>query len=462
MNQSYKRMLQFAILIFGLCIWVACGGGDTSDPVVDQPNAETALASDTNVIDESELADAVEETVLDTFLGNADDEIDSEADGAMAIIEAEIDAQEDAAQNDAGTGGDASDDFDNPTLIQPGSYSGSASFGLEDLSLDMRDVYRVEAAAGDIVSVHLVNIQTELQTDFSLRDPQGNGAWSNLFEGDEGETLAIGLSDDGYVDIEITAQLYEFTVELAQQNDANSGGDAPDAIDAALSVGQGLLQGTLAGPRADGTPAQDCYAHAGAELTFSLLEQKPRPRLTARTFDASGTLLQEQEATQTHEQVLASEPAAAVVCFTAEREYEEPSMLAAYQFSLGEVAEAVVVYDFDGCGLLSAETVQNALALDTTPLAEPSTNGDCQYAFVDRGIYLSFTLADESELEFVKTSGGVEVSEVGVSAFYVDFGQGALMWTLDNDVWFALMGVDYTSGATSSEQLVAIAKQVSP
>ncbi len=142
------------------------------------------------------------------------------------------------SQNDANSGGDAGDVFDTATQLA----STNATYAGFFKDLDVDDVYMLTVSAGQTVSVNATPPST-LQVWLGLFDPARNQVISDL--PNKGVMAKVSWTTNSaqvnytyYVWVEAWSGsgTYSFVVNLASQNDANSGGDAGDTFDAATQL----------------------------------------------------------------------------------------------------------------------------------------------------------------------------------------------------------------------------------
>lgn len=456
---------KYSLFLILLSLLVACGGESAQPAVSSDNSAETAPETETTSTDES--GEEIVESITGILGGTADDSIDNETDAAMAEIESQIDEREDAAQNDANTGGDASDEFATPTVIEPGSYTGAATFGLDSLSLDMRDIYRVNAKVGDIVRVTIDNSQTEFPSRFQLYINDKSFTFGDSVDAGSSETIPVGMPADGHVDIELSAQSYAFTVEIAAADDGGSGGDAGDTPKTATAVTGGETSGVLEAATS-AEPARDCYAHAGAEVTYYAPEGQPRkPTITARTFAADGNQLKETVAYYggTNTFNVAADPEAVAICFTAALNGSADLLYSHYVFTLGAAPDAAVAdvqadVTVDVCQAL-VEVIQTTLSIDSAADVNLRDNGGCEYAFNESAITLSYFVASEDDMALISFMEPISLDTI-TDGLYVDLGgQSILQWSADTAT-YQLIGLDLINGTISAKQLLSIAQAINP
>ncbi|MEF8726568.1 MAG: PPC domain-containing protein, partial [Candidatus Bipolaricaulota bacterium] len=145
-------------------------------------------------------------------------------------------------QNDAGSGGDAGNEKQNPYRVTPGSYSG---FMMDD---DDEDWYEFTADTGQIIQIGLVP-PTKADYDLYLYRPGGGVAeYSNSKKGErERIDYVAGRAGEYSIRIKRTSGQgdYDFELSLENQNDAGSGGDAGNDKLHSLKIQPGSINGFL-------------------------------------------------------------------------------------------------------------------------------------------------------------------------------------------------------------------------
>jgi hypothetical protein len=143
----------------------------------------------------------------------------TEASGAL--IEAEIDKAFIYTTNDAGTGGDAGDDFNSATLISPGTYTGELH-----QPGDTEDWYRFYATRGDDISVYMTP-PPEVDFDLQLYDPSAilkDGSYAGAGYMD---SVSFSAGSSGYWRIRIYiysgAGQYSFDVRVSTPSGGHGG-----------------------------------------------------------------------------------------------------------------------------------------------------------------------------------------------------------------------------------------------
>lgn len=145
-------------------------------------------------------------------------------------------------KDDAGSGRDAGDSNQNALMINPGRYSGG--FGSDD----DEDWYKFRADKGQIISAELIP-PAEADFDLYLKRPSGNTAqYSNSRTG-ERESINYVAGESGIYSLRIRRSSgegnYQLNLNLENQNDANSGGDAGNDKNQALLIRPGNISGFL-------------------------------------------------------------------------------------------------------------------------------------------------------------------------------------------------------------------------
>ena len=164
------------------------------------------------------------------------------------------------AQNDANSGTDAGDIFQNATLIAPGSYKGFVS------NADDKDMYKVALVKGDSIYV-TVRPETGLSVNIYLyREVNNDGIISYSEIAHDMRTTASGLGQARHLAYTLNSQEnktnmfikvyrdqdygnYSFEIKVDHQNDGGSGFDAGDVetqavVIKATGTTPGFLKGT--------------------------------------------------------------------------------------------------------------------------------------------------------------------------------------------------------------------------
>lgn len=153
-------------------------------------------------------------------------------------------------QDDANTGGDAGDNFDNATVIATGTFNGSLPFDDND---DFYTVYIISNRHAVII----LNGDNGTDFDLHLYAPDRNIIQSSL-NIDSNEYIETDILNYGYwfVRIEkfnltshgnysLLLQTSAITSTTLMQNDAGSGGDAGNTFNSATSITRGQHNGML-------------------------------------------------------------------------------------------------------------------------------------------------------------------------------------------------------------------------
>lgn len=146
----------------------------------------------------------------------------------------------DPTQNDAGTGGDASNNFNQAPLINPGSYTGILCDSDPE---DTKDWYKFCAENGTSIEVSMTP-PSDIDFDLELYDPAGNlKAGSYLGPGSK-ESVSYTADSSGYWRAKIYIQsgeaLYYFSVSN-QSSDEGGGCPILYVYDGKEYVSEGLL-----------------------------------------------------------------------------------------------------------------------------------------------------------------------------------------------------------------------------
>ena len=145
-------------------------------------------------------------------------------------------------QNDAGSGGDAGDDFSTASLIQEGSLTGFL------LARDSSDWYGLSVFKGQIVNL-AITAAPGLDVSLALLNSNSNiVAYATAPEGQEKKLdYCANTTDFWFIRINRNSGSGQYTlkIQLQNQNDAGSGGDAGEIVEEAISIQQGTIDGFL-------------------------------------------------------------------------------------------------------------------------------------------------------------------------------------------------------------------------
>ncbi|MFA5771822.1 MAG: fibronectin type III domain-containing protein [Thermoplasmata archaeon] len=187
------------------------------------------------------------------------------------------------AQNDAGIGGDAGNDFSTAVLIGAGKYNGTLS------STDLQDWYKFFVEKGTIISV-LLTVPENANFDIVLFDSNNTTRASskNSNTGYPEQIYYTSMNSENWT-IKISAVSnygdYTFTLELTCQNDAGSGRDAGDTKETAINITSGEFGGyLLSGDIKD----QYNFSAVTMDVVSVLLKVPPKANFDFALYDPDG------------------------------------------------------------------------------------------------------------------------------------------------------------------------------
>ena len=175
-------------------------------------------------------------------------------------------------QDDAGSGEDAGEQIESSIAIQPGAISGELKHS------DDTDFYSVEATKGQIIYAQL---STESDGKFHVSFKKENGSvigGSSCSKGSPGLIdYCIDYTGPIYVRVSRSSGegLYELSVVVSDQNDADSGEDAGETPEDGTQITMGSVSGTL--KLADN---EDWFVFSAVSGEIISLESDPAEGLT--------------------------------------------------------------------------------------------------------------------------------------------------------------------------------------
>jgi hypothetical protein len=187
------------------------------------------------------------------------------------------------AQNDAGIGYDAGNDFSSAVLIGAGKYNGTLS------STDIQDWYKFFVEKGVIISV-LLTVPENANFDMVLFD-SNNTTRASSKNSNAGYPEYIyytsTISENWMIKISAVSNYgdYTFTLELTRQNDAGSSGDAGDTKETAINITSGEFDGyLLAGDVKD----RYNFSAVTMDVISVLLKVPPKANFDIALYDPDG------------------------------------------------------------------------------------------------------------------------------------------------------------------------------
>lgn len=146
------------------------------------------------------------------------------------------------AQNDAGSGGDAGDEFNAALQIAVGFYTGTLE------GSDTQDWYKFPIDAGEVLNISMTS-QFGADFDLKLFDSLGVEKDGSVHIGSIPEHVSFASVDSNmwYIRIFTSSSQgnYSFTIAKKTQDDAGSGGDAGNSMSSPMLVVPGGINGWL-------------------------------------------------------------------------------------------------------------------------------------------------------------------------------------------------------------------------
>ncbi|MEM3618275.1 MAG: hypothetical protein QXK47_04275 [Candidatus Bathyarchaeia archaeon] len=148
-------------------------------------------------------------------------------------------------QNDAGSGGDAGNEFEGALQISNGLYAGQL------LDADIRDFYQINCDGGKWLNI-LLKLTFPLECDLELYDDLGYLIASSTYGEriDEYISYYVNTSEKFYVLVELKSYYGFYSLNITQsdrswQKNAEESGDAGNTFQAATIIGEGYYSGVL-------------------------------------------------------------------------------------------------------------------------------------------------------------------------------------------------------------------------
>jgi hypothetical protein len=144
-------------------------------------------------------------------------------------------------QNDADSGQDTGDSYQEAIPISSGTYNGLLKAGDND------DYYRLEVEKGQLITLQLI-IPGNASYNLSLLNPNRNSRGSSITQRDT-KTLDYVADSTGTWYIRVSRSSgegeYQLSINVEDQNDADSGQDTGDSYQEAIPISSGTYKGLL-------------------------------------------------------------------------------------------------------------------------------------------------------------------------------------------------------------------------